>query len=1190
MPALRAPSLELLEPRVLLHADGPGPVPLLADFTAGPEQAICLDLDPDRQGPTFTPEAGGSGDDQIVFVDPDIYPDSQSTSAEIPGVTVVVLDPARDGIRQIADVLSAYHRLAAIHVLSHGASGQVNLGTARLTLGSLAARAPDLARWGRSLREGGDILFYGCSVAQGRRGADLLDRIADLTHADVAASDDPTGAARCGGDWVLEEATGPLELAPLSPRFAAGLPGLLAAGDLDPSFGTGGIGTVPIGPGDDQIQGVALQPDGKIVAVGYSHNGSNYDFAVARFHPDGTLDTSFGAGGKVTTALGSSDDQASSVALQADGKIVVAGYTKSGKSWDFAVVRYNANGTLDPSFSGDGIQITALSSANDQARSVALQVDGKIVVAGYSRGSGNNNDFALVRYNPDGALDTTFTGDGIQITPIGSSDEQINSVMLQPDGKIVAAGYGNFGGQYDFIVARYQADGTLDPSFSGDGIQTTVIGPGTDIACSVALTADGKIVVAGYSTIGDSPVFVLARYNANGTLDLSFSGDGMQTTAVGAVSRGFAVAVQADGKIVVVGSSSATLGGNDCLTLVRYNSDGTLDPSFSGDGIQTTVIGSSSSIGFSAALQADGKIVVGGHSGNGRDLDFVLARYEGRADTVPPEAPVITGISDDTGTPGDGITSDNRLVLTGTAEANSRVEVSVDGVAAGTTITDDLGAWSFDYTGTLLADGTHAFTATATDAAGNASGPSRAFLVVVDTMAPVVTVNPWATTDRRPALTGTVDDPTATIEVTLLQHTYPAVNQGDGTWSLPPEAVDPILSVGVYEVLVQATDRAGGTGVDLSTNELTVYVPCDMNWDGMVSIVGDIQPFVRVVYFGDCDWYEQNFPGRNPVLPGDGNGDGVLSIVGDVAEFVEAVYFGRTPGPAATDPVFARFPGRVDPSDSFASVNIAITPAGFALNRAGTVDLGLHLYGTGSGAFDPDIVEILDPQGRPVPSLYARADLPGRPDSLTLCALPCGLYQLRIRGQGGSTGDYCLEVFLLGDADGDRNVDGNDLLLLQGAYGSQVGTEANDHSPVLAEADADGDGLIGSFDLARQVHNLGAMIIPAPLSLTAALHPAPTSETAEGVPLTDQPSITVMGRTRPGLFVVLDVDGDGYDDGAVPATGAGTYAFSLFTLNEGMNNLRVRVVDDFGQACEVPLQVVLRTRTADPSLLLFFVR
>jgi uncharacterized delta-60 repeat protein len=198
-----------------------------------------------------------------------------------------------------------------------------------------------------------------------------------------------------------------------------------------------------------------------------------------RYNADGSLDTGFDGDGKVTTAIGASTDYGYSVIQQSDGKLVVAGTSYNGSSYDFALVRYNADGSLDASFDGDGIVTTAIGAANDYAQSVIQQADGKLVVAGYSY-NGSNYDVALVRYNTDGSLDTGFDGDGKVTTAIGTGYDEGYSVIQQADGKLVVAGTSYNGSSNDFALVRYNADGSLDASFDGDGIVTTAIGAGDD--------------------------------------------------------------------------------------------------------------------------------------------------------------------------------------------------------------------------------------------------------------------------------------------------------------------------------------------------------------------------------------------------------------------------------------------------------------------------------------------------------------------------------------------------------------------------------------------------------------------------------------------------------------------------------------------------------------------------------------
>jgi uncharacterized delta-60 repeat protein len=224
--------------------------------------------------------------------------------------------------------------------------------------------------------------------------------------------------------------------------------------DLDTTFGTGGVVTTAIGPGNDGAFAIAVQPDGKIVAAGSAHSGNDYDFALARYTVSGTLDSSFGTGGVVTTAIGPGDDGAHAVVIQEDGKIVAAGSAHSGSDWDFALARYTVSGTLDSSFGTSGVVTTPIGTGDNFAPSVAIQPDGKIVAAG-SAHSGSDFDFVLACYTVSGMLDTTFGTSGVVTTAIGPSDDEALAAAIQEDGKIVAAGYAHSGNDWDFALVRY---------------------------------------------------------------------------------------------------------------------------------------------------------------------------------------------------------------------------------------------------------------------------------------------------------------------------------------------------------------------------------------------------------------------------------------------------------------------------------------------------------------------------------------------------------------------------------------------------------------------------------------------------------------------------------------------------------------------------------------------------------------
>ncbi|MGI8604315.1 MAG: delta-60 repeat domain-containing protein [Verrucomicrobiales bacterium] len=342
-------------------------------------------------------------------------------------------------------------------------------------------------------------------------------------------------------------------LAAASPLCLLAPPAHAAPGDLDATFGTGGKVTTDfgIGSGDEGVS-VALQSDGKIVVAGSSGASGNQDFALVRYTSAGALDTSVNGTGKVTTDFGFGADWGRSVAVQSDGKIVVAGSSDdaSGTS-DFALVRYTSTGALDTSFNGTGKVTTPIGSSYDWGQSVAVQSDGRIVVAGYSRNASGNADFALVRYTSTGALDTSFNGTGKVTTDFGGDDYGY-SVALQSDGKIVVAGDSDASDLSDIALVRYTSAGALDTSFNGTGKVTTDFDFGADWGTSVAVQSDGKIVVAGESHPID---FALVRFTSTGALDTSFNGTGHVTTDIGSRSGdgGQSVSMQNNDKIVVAG-------------------------------------------------------------------------------------------------------------------------------------------------------------------------------------------------------------------------------------------------------------------------------------------------------------------------------------------------------------------------------------------------------------------------------------------------------------------------------------------------------------------------------------------------------------------------------------------------------------------------------------------------------------
>jgi uncharacterized delta-60 repeat protein len=397
-----------------------------------------------------------------------------------------------------------------------------------------------------------------------------------------------------------------------------------ANGSLDTTFDGDGYRRDEFGNGGAEGKAAAIQTDGKIVVAG----GSPFGLTVTRFNSDGTLDVSFNGNGKATTSYQRSN--ANAVAIQANGKIVAAGnnYNPAIPNTGVFVTRFNSNGSLDTTFSGDGIATTDLGSST-RGKAVGIQADGKIVVAGYTY-NGTKPEFILVRYNVNGSPDPTFDGDGIVTTAVNG---EANALAIQSDGKIVVAGFSRVGIYSNFAVFRYNSNGSLDTSFDGDGMAVIPIGGNTDVINAVSIQPNGKIVVAGSAHIGTNLDFALARFNPNGSLDTTFDGDGKITTPIGTnIDTANALTIQPDGKILVAGRSySATLGNYD-FAVVRYNADGSIDNSFwsstelfGNDGKVLIDFNSGNDYAFGIKLDSAGRAVI---VGSGAGL-FGVVRLQG---------------------------------------------------------------------------------------------------------------------------------------------------------------------------------------------------------------------------------------------------------------------------------------------------------------------------------------------------------------------------------------------------------------------------------------------------------------------------------------------------------------------------------------------------------------------------------
>lgn len=462
------------------------------------------------------------------------------------------------------------------------------------------------------------------------------------------------------------------------------------AGSPDLSFGKNGkLTTIPGFGSYDTAESVAIQADGKIVIAGETFNGTSNDFLLARFNVDGTLDSTFGNGGKVlidfSTADVRSDDGANAILIYPNGKILVAGAAFNGNNFDFALARYDTQGRPDTSFGTGGKVMTPVGSKEDIGAVLAFGPDSTIFVAGTFDSSTTNlrnHDFAIVKYDDSGNLVTGFGAGGKVKTPVGPGDDNIFAIALAGSDIIVAGDTFN-GSDYDFIMARYDstgalvstfgtsgiktvairpnhqdvirameiqnnkvlvagfssdaagsvmvlarfnlADGQIDSTFGTGGIVTTPVAASPSFALALGIDSSDRIVIAGEAFNGNIRDFVVARYNADGHLDAAFNTGGIVTTDFGGDDFVHALAIQADDKIVAVGASSDE--NNQDIAMARYDVTGALDPSFKTTGKETFNPENASGVAQTLAIQRDGKIVVGGDSFAGNDIRFTLMRY-----------------------------------------------------------------------------------------------------------------------------------------------------------------------------------------------------------------------------------------------------------------------------------------------------------------------------------------------------------------------------------------------------------------------------------------------------------------------------------------------------------------------------------------------------------------------------------
>lgn len=626
-----------------------------------------------------------------------------------------------------------------------------------------------------------------------------------------------------------------------------------ANGSLDKRFGKNGKITTDFFRNVDSISAVAIQPDGGIVVAGFAQLGGSGGtprvFALARYRNDGQPDTSFGNGGALTTSFGGSFAAASALMLQPDGKIVVAGTVDfnpdlPGSGLDFALARYNSNGTLDGSFGKGGKVVFDFFGSFDQANGAVLQPDGKIIAVGSASYDSANRDigFALARFNTDGSIDFGFGTGGKQITDFFGAGAKANSVVLQEDGKFVVAGTASDSATRpvatDIAVARYNSDGSLDSAF-GAGGETAI--PFTDSATeqgnAVAVLPDGKIIVAGtaFKTFNTPPDFALVRYNADGSLD------GINTNDIaGGTDEGLAIAIQSDGKAVVAGRSFRS---NFDLTLARYNIEagptpvGDTTPPTAPTGLTATFNSTTNAIDLSWTAATDNVAVtgyriyrdggtapiitvngttfsdaapLGTHSYSVTAIDaasnesglsnIASATVVGSSDVTPPTAPTALTATANLAT--------GTIALSWTASTD---DVAVTGYRVfrdnGTTAIATVSGTTFNDTNQL---GTHVYAVAAIDAAGNQSALSNSATATI-------TIPEGSTIENLTVSPTTVTAPGNSTGTVTLNGAAPAggvtiaLRSSDtGKATVPPSVIVPEGSKSATFVISTLTGRLGG--------------------------------------------------------------------------------------------------------------------------------------------------------------------------------------------------------------------------------------------------------------------------------------------------------------------------------------------------------------------------------------------
>ncbi len=615
------PILEELEPRILYSADLPlaGAVeqPLVAEYRI---DALIAPPSSDNTSANLSTTAGNDETAtarELILVNTDV-PDYEQLVEDLLGerpdgrrFSIVLLDAGSDGIAQVSDILNGNEKFSAIHLISHGEAGSVAVGNSRLDFDSLLKNATTIGGWGKGLTNDGDFLIYGCNLAASKEGRSLVDALARLTNADVAASDDLTGNADRGGDWDLEYQRGTIDAPiPFSPATAQRYAGVLTATvDAVNSAPEISIGSGISVYGNSEATTMAQLADGKLLVAGSTWVNNSDGFYIARLNLDGSIDTSFGGNGFTEVDISPAGlDIPYDIAVQADGKIIVAGTANIENGGDIALLRLNADGSVDTSYGTNGIVTTDLRGA-EFGFGITLQNDGKLLLTGTA-----NGDLILLRYLDNGILDNSFANSGVATIDLGGNDVG-KAVMVQTFGRIITAAESD--GR--LAVSAFDIDGNPDTTFGTNGSTITNVGGWGGLADAI-LQNDDKIILAGTGVLNGTQAISVVRYLEDGNPDPNFGDSGLVLTNVtNTINQGAGVAIQDDGKILVNGN---TIPGNSDFLVVRYLSDGSLDPTFASGGKLLIGDDSNQTAGNNPVVQSDGGIVFAGHS----DYSMALVR------------------------------------------------------------------------------------------------------------------------------------------------------------------------------------------------------------------------------------------------------------------------------------------------------------------------------------------------------------------------------------------------------------------------------------------------------------------------------------------------------------------------------------------------------------------------------------